>query len=294
MTAAGFVSIVVPTFNRRALLSDCLASLRGQDYPKDCYEIIVVDDGSTDGTAEMVTGFQDWKPPQVRYVYQKKAGPNAARNRGIALATGDPVCLVDDDVDPPAEWLAALVAGALRHPEAGAVGGPIRLRFEGRFPRFCGREPLVGEAEFDLGTEEQAVREVVSANMAVRRHAIEAVGLFDHTLPIYGDELEWLRRLNRAAIPVVYLPSASLCHRRIDLTLGRLIGKYFRRGANIVTFAHRAGESQQLTIPRAGCTLLLSLAHGLRRWCSMGLLMAVQQAGVLWGLMLACRKMRAP
>lgn len=280
-----FVSIVMPTYNRAGLMAESVGSLRRQEYPQDRFEIIVVDDGSSDATAIEGPRLEDSALPRVRYIRQERKGPNGARNAGLAVAQGDPVCLVDDDIEAPPGWLKALVAGALRHEEAGAVGGPIRLRFEGRSPRFCGREPLVGEAEFDLGQEERDVREVISANMAIRSWAVRKVGAFDESLPIYGDELEWLRRLNRAELPIMYIPSAPLWHRRVDLKLISMLRKYFRRGLHIVVFCRRVGETQDLSITRSVRALVLSLAHGLRRGCAMGLLMAGQQLGVIWGLL---------
>jgi GT2 family glycosyltransferase len=266
------------------MLGDCLASLRAQDYPPDRFEIIVVDDGSTDATPEVVKRFRDGHLPEVRAIHQGHKGPNAARNAGIAIARGDPICFVDDDVEAPSGWLRELVAGALRHPEAGAVGGPIRVRFEGKPPRFCGREPLVGEAELDLGDQERAVEEVISANMAVRGWALQKVGLFDESLPIYGDELEWERRLTRAGYSITYIPSAWLWHRRTgDLRFTTFLRRYVRRGTSSVAFARRAGE--EVSVRQVLRRISSSLAHAVRRRCSMGIFMMAQQIGVLWGLL---------
>jgi GT2 family glycosyltransferase len=281
-----FVSIVIPTWNRAVLLADCVAALKMQDYPRDRFEIIIVDDGSNDATPDLGRRLEDGSLPKVVYLRQERKGPNAARNKGISAACGDPICLVDDDVDTPRRWLKELVTGAYRHPEAGAVGGPIRLRLEGTTPRFCGREPLVGEAEFDLGSEERPVREVVSANMAVRVWALREVGLFDETLPIYGDELEWERRLTRAGRAILYIPAASLWHRRTapDLKLSKLLRKYLRRGTHYVVFARRVGELESLSVWVVLRKLVSSLAHAVRRRCTMGVLMVAQEIGVLWGM----------
>jgi GT2 family glycosyltransferase len=194
--------------------------------------------------------------------------------------------LVDDDVEAPPEWLRELVSGASRHPEAGAVGGPIRVRLEGKAPRFCGREPLVGEAELNLGSEERAVREVNSTNMAIRRKALREVGLFEPSLPLYGDELEWERRLVRAGHSIFYIPSAPLWHRRTqsDLRLMKLLKRYHRRGMGHLAFARRAGE--EVAVRSVLWWMLSSLAHAVRRRCTMGVLMTAQQCGTLWGLLL--------
>jgi glycosyltransferase involved in cell wall biosynthesis len=279
------VSAVIPTRNRARLLGDCVASLRAQDYPRDRFEIIVVDDGSTDETPAVVRRFLDQGSPSIRYLRQDHRGANAARNAGIATAKGDPICLVDDDVEAPPGWLRELVSGALRHPEAGAVGGPIRVRFEGKAPRFCGREALAGEAELNLGTEERAVREVNGTNMAIRRWALQAVGGFDPALPLYGDELEWERRLLRAGHFIFYIPSAPLWHRRTQADLGllKLVKRYHRRGMGHLAFARRTGE--EVAVRSVLWWLFSSLAHAVRRRCTMGILMTAQQVGTLWGLL---------
>src|SRR2546422_10200525 len=112
-----FVSVVVPTRNRAALLRHCLKSLIAQDFPSDHYEIIVIDDGSRDETTVVASEFaRRLIEPRVRMVSRPALGLNAARNRGIALARGELICLVDDDVDAPASWLSAMVGGVLRHP----------------------------------------------------------------------------------------------------------------------------------------------------------------------------------
>src|SRR5438034_6680027 len=123
--------VAVPTRNRAALLRDCLASLVNQNFPADRYEIIVVDDGSTDGTAAVVRQFQAVKQsPTVRYVLPEGRGLNAARNAGLQAARGDPIAFVDDDIEAPPSWLRAVVDGVDRHPEAHCLGGAIRLRLE--------------------------------------------------------------------------------------------------------------------------------------------------------------------
>lgn len=120
------VSVVIPTYNRRELLRRCLAAATHQDYAD--YEVIVVDDGSTDGTDAMVA--QTF--PRVHYVRQANRGPAAARNRGIDLANGTIVAFTDDDCEPPGDWLHQLVALFEQYPGVVAVGGvveaPARVR----------------------------------------------------------------------------------------------------------------------------------------------------------------------
>jgi glycosyltransferase involved in cell wall biosynthesis/SAM-dependent methyltransferase len=284
-TDVPFVSIVVPTRNRATRLAHCLRSLREQRYPKDRYEIVVVDDGSVDATAEIVERCAADQPPLVRYVPRPAGGVNAARNSGIAAATGDPICLVDDDQEMPPEWLPAIVDATLRYPEAGCVGGPVRLRFEAPPPRICEMESWSWEWSFDLGPAEHVVEHVTGGNLAMRRWALEVNGHFDASLSGLGDDVEWVRRLTKAKIPSVYIPSAWLWHRRTraDLRWTTLLRRRFRQGREWVTFARFNGESPALwplvwPIP-------FYLLHALRRRCFGAMMDVARKLGMAWGIL---------
>jgi GT2 family glycosyltransferase len=279
-----FVSVIIPTRNRARLAKETVDSLLAQDYPAERYEIIVVDDGSTDDTPALLSVFAEGGgTPNVKYIRRDPVSANAARNEGIRRAGGDPIVFVDDDIEAPTGWLQALVKATVRNPDAGCVGGKILLRLEGKPPRLCGREPF-GETELDLGDAEVEARAVWSANMAVSRAAIDEVGLFNEALRIAGDEEEWEMRLAAAGGRIIYTPDAWLWHRRTQEDLGfwRLIRVRFRRGRAQAKFAHMTGHSYQTrTQLRA---VVRSLAHAARCFCCGGLLAASVQAGRVWGV----------
>lgn len=266
------VSVVVPTANRAGYLEVALASLAEQDLDEP-YEVIVVDDGSTDETARVA------ERAGARLLrHDPPRGANAARNAGIEAAQADLVALVDDDVAAPPGWLRALVDGARRHPEAEAFGGPIRARLEGPAPRSCGRE-LPPITTLDLGPDDVEAELVWSANMLVRRSAIERVGPFDAALPTGGDEEDWLRRLRAAGGRVVYLAGAGLDHRRVgdDARLRSLMRSAYARGRNLRAYDRRRGEAPSLGRELrvlAGCGW-----HTVRRRCPQGLVMGAHSAG---------------
>jgi glycosyltransferase involved in cell wall biosynthesis len=268
------VSVVVPTRNRARYLEVTLASLAEQDLDEP-YEVVVVDEASSDGTRDVA------ERATARYVRDDPPrGPNGARNAGIEAARADLVALVDDDVRAPTGWLRAVVEGARRHPEADAYGGPIRARLEGPAPRGCGREdaPIT---TLDLGGEDREVDLVWSANMALRRRALERAGPFDESFPTGGDEEEWLRRLAAAGGRVVYLASAALDHRREgdDARLRALMRGAYRRGRNMRAYDERRraapGLGRELRV-LAGCGW-----HTVRRACPQGLVMGAHSAGRL-------------
>jgi len=233
----------------------------------------VVDDGSRDATPSVAGR------PGVRYIrHDPPRGVNAARNEGARNAEADLIALVDDDVRAPRGWLRALVQGAREHPDAEAFGGPIRARFEGPAPRSCGRE-LPPITTLDLGREDRETELVWSANMLVRRGALERVGEFDESLPTGGDEEEWLRRLRANGGRVMYLAKAGLDHRRTgdDARLRNLMRSAYRRGRNLRAYDARRGVAPPLGRELrvlAGCGW-----HTLRRACPQGLVMGAHSAG---------------
>ena len=118
-----FVSVVVPTYNRKDALKDCLDSLFNQSYPPETYEVIVIDDGSTDGTKEFLRGYSQ-RIPRLKYFTQSNKGPAAARNLGIRNSSGEIVCFTDDDCIADKEWIKNLVK-AYADDKVGCVGGKI-------------------------------------------------------------------------------------------------------------------------------------------------------------------------
>jgi len=268
------VTVVVPTSNRAGYLEVTLASLAAQQIDRE-YEVIAVDDGSRDRTPAVIAaaGIRSLRRDEPR-------GPNAARNAGIDMAEADLIAMVDDDVYAPPGWLAAMVAGAERHPGADAYGGPIRARLEGPAPRACGREePPITSLE--LGPRDRDVEFVWSANMAIRRAAFERVGAFDERFSTGGDEEDWLRRLRAAGGRVMYLAAAGLDHRRAgdDARLRSLMRSAYRRGRNMRAYDHMRGSDPALGRELrvlAGCGW-----HTVRRACPQGLVMGAHSAGRL-------------
>jgi GT2 family glycosyltransferase len=266
------VSVVVPTRGRAGYLEVALASLRAQDV-EEPYDLLVVDDGARDGTAEVAA-----RLGARLLALDPPGGLNAARNAGARAAGAELVAFVDDDVEAPRGWLRALLAGARRHPDAGALGGPIRARLEGAVPHGCGREePPV--TTLDLGPEDREAELVFGANMLVRRSALERVGWFDEGIAGGGDEEEWLERLRAAGGRVVYVARAGLDHRRCgeDVRLRALVRGAYTRGRAVRRFDRRRGIQPGLTGELrvlAGCAW-----HTVRRGCPYGIVMGAHSLG---------------
>jgi glycosyltransferase involved in cell wall biosynthesis len=267
------VTVVVPTRGRAAYLEVTLHSLLRQ-RTRTPHEILVVDDGATDGTRDVAARVG------VRCLsHERPRGLNAARNTGIRESRSPLLAFVDDDVEAPPGWLDALVAGAERHAYAEAFGGPIRARLEGPTPRRCGREdpPIT---TLDLGSADREAEMVWGANFAVRRFALERIGPFDERIVRpHGDEEEWLERLRTAGGRIVYLAQAGLDHRRAgrDARLGPLARAAYARGR-----AARASDARRRRAPgvRQELRVLVGCGwHTVRRACPQGVIMGAHSAG---------------
>ncbi len=238
-------------------------------------ELIVINDGGDPATNSVARrhGCQVIQLDSPR-------GLNAGRNAGIAAARSDLIVLVDDDVEAPAGWLAAMLAGAHGAPEADVLGGPIHGRLEGGGPRSCGREgpPIT---TLDLGPVDRDTDLVWGANMAIRRRAVARVGHFDEALLGRGDEEEWERRYTAAGGVVRYVAAAGLDHRRTreDATVRILAGAAYGHGRAARRHDARRGAAPTLTAELrtlAGCCW-----HILRRRCAMGIVLVAHSAGRL-------------
>lgn len=267
-------SIVIPTRARAGYLRVTLDSIAPQAAQAGA-EVLVVQDGPDPDTESVV------RRHGVRLIsLAQPAGANAARNAGAGAALAELVVFVDDDVQAPGGWLAALLAGAAARPDRDVFGGPIRPLLEGGGPRACGREPPPITA-LDLGPSDRDVALVWSANMAIRRRALHRVGPFDEAIAGRGEEEDWQRRYTAAGGRIRYLAQAGLVHRRTaaDARLRGLVPAAFALGRSARRYDLRKREApsprQELRV-LAGC-----LWHTGRRRCAYGIVMAAHAAGRL-------------
>src|SRR2546422_6195995 len=131
------ISLVIPTHNRASRLERAIYSARSLDYPPDQYEIIIVDNASTDETPRLVRRFQCGHGAQkLHYVYEPQLGLHNARHAGARAAHGDVLVFTDDDATFNTGWLQAYATAFVEHPEMAAAGGPLRPVWEGAPPQW--------------------------------------------------------------------------------------------------------------------------------------------------------------
>jgi GT2 family glycosyltransferase len=197
------VSVVVCSYNGGRTLDQCLKSLERLDYPD--YEVIVVDDGSTDDTQDVLACF-----PCVRVIRQGNMGLSVARNVGLAAATGEMVAYTDSDCFADPDWLTHLVQQLQRSGAAG-VGGPNLAPEDGWLAACVAASP--GQPTHVLESD-QVAEHVPGCNMAFRREALLAINGFDPVYRKAGDDVDLCWRLQQAGMWITFAPGAFVWHRR--------------------------------------------------------------------------------
>ena len=203
-----FVSVVVAAYNCEAVVGRCIEHLLALDYPG--YEIIVVDNASTDGTREVAAGYG------VTLLDETRRGWPAARNRAWHLSKAPLVANIDSDCFAEPTWLRELVAALLADPEAGCAVGRTKVE-EGTTlaERFYAKCDPFNIEKYVHGTARAAGRQCPwgGGNNVIRREVIEAVGGYDAVAYTSGADREFHRRFEEATgLRTVYAPEAVIWH----------------------------------------------------------------------------------
>jgi glycosyltransferase involved in cell wall biosynthesis len=213
-----FLSVVIPTYNRLPILQKCLSALERQTVaaPITGYEIVLVDDGSTDATVSWLQQ-QAHQLPHVRLICQDHGGPAEGRNRGVEAARGDVIVFIDSDLVVSDGFLQAHAQTLTR---AWQKGGD-RLCFT--------YGAVINTADFDNPTAERhKLRDwsgayFATGNVAIDRLVLEQAGLFDTSFRLYGwEDLELGERLRQLGVRLVRCPQAVGYHWHPPLSLEQL------------------------------------------------------------------------
>ncbi|MDF5732413.1 MAG: glycosyltransferase [Rhizonema sp. PD38] len=226
-----FFSIVIPTYNRKPILEKCLLALEMQSVQG--YEVVLVDDGSTDGTLEWLKENKT-EFPHVRVFNQNHNGPAVARNLGVEQALGDTIIFIDSDLVVTENFLQA-------HTDA-LLQGQKTLGSD----RFFTYGAVINTCNFDNPTSEPYKLTDFSAaffatgNVAIPKHWLEKAGLFDISFQLYGwEDLELGVRLKKLGLQLIKCPAAVGYHWHPPFNLEqipRLIDREIQRGRMGVLF----------------------------------------------------------
>jgi glycosyltransferase involved in cell wall biosynthesis len=213
-----FFSVVIPTYNRKPILEKCLLALETQDFGDlvSGYEVILVDDGSTDGTLEWLAADSEMLP-HLRSLSQSHQGPAAARNLGVEHAQGDTIVFIDSDLVVTKDFLQA-------HAEALTAGYK-------ESDRLFTYGSVINTCNFDHPTTEPykitdfSAAYFATGNVAIARHWLIEAGLFDTQFQLYGwEDLELGVRLKKLGLKLIKCPAALGYHWHPPFNLTQIPG----------------------------------------------------------------------
>lgn len=275
-------SVIIGTYNRRTMILTTLASLRKQTFPYKYFEIIVIDNGSADGTFEAVQTYIDmpykkqgeevWR---VQCLHEARNGLNYARKTGLAVATGEIVVFLDDDTIVEPHFLEQL---HLAYTETGgdAVGGRVEIYWEAPRPYWLTDDFLAMLGyfmPFRTRTKLTAALHFSSSCFSIKREVFYKVGGFSHllskrlTMPISAEVANLCQRLHRAGYTLWYEPGACVGHRVSQARLKRafFIGRAYWQGraeilASYTDLVYRNDVAASYTLSAALHSILSELA----------------------------------
>jgi glycosyltransferase involved in cell wall biosynthesis len=230
------VSVVISTYNRSHLLAGALSALMSQTGDV-TYEVLVIDNNSSDPTRKVVQDLAAEDPGRLKYFFEPKQGISYGRNTGIAHAKAQIIAFTDDDVRVPRDWVSQIKAGFEANTDIDFLGGKVVPRWPVEPPPWLTKAnwaPLAlldyGESPFFVDSETQVC--LIGANFAFQRRAFDKVGLFKTDFQRVKDGIgsledhEMLLRLWRANSRGLYLPELVVT---AEIETSRLEKQYHRR-----------------------------------------------------------------
>jgi GT2 family glycosyltransferase len=309
------ISAVICTHNREDYLRKALASLAAQSLPPAAFEVLVVDNASTDGTARAAEEAAA-RAPNVRYLRENRLGLSYARNAGADAARAPYLAYLDDDARAAPDWLERLLhvfEGS--HPAPACVGGRVWLDWDGQAPPWLPARYYSLYTFVDHGGDDRPLGEreyVVGANLAFRRDALREAGGFDPNLGrkgsvlLSGEESAVVGKLRARGLPVWYAGTAAVWHAVPPARRRRawLWSRMFWDGASQPLIDSGAGRPRTHYLRQGYLDLRRIASFALRGWLAPGggrerrlesLLAIVQRAGRLrTHLLLAAGRGAAP
>jgi len=224
MRTQPYCSVIVPTYRRPAKLTECLAALACLDYPRDCFEVIVVNDGGNSPLAPLINAFVDRL--DITLLIQANAGPAAARNTGVAQARGELLVFTDDDCKPEASWLRHFAERFASNPDR-AFGG-LTINALRNNPYSIASQLVIDVGYAQNNSEADNAHFFTSNNLALPAEGLRAVGGFDPNFKTSEDRdlcSRWIAKGRR----MTYVPEAIVYHEH-DLTFWSFCRQQFAYG----------------------------------------------------------------
>src|SRR5712691_11211100 len=287
------ISILIASYNRSSSLLKFLHELTRQVVPQGLdWEVLIVDNNSTDGTGKAVAPFVQENPHRFRYFLETRQGKSAALNTGIKESRGEILAFTDDDCLPNPDWLSSIVEEFSADPSLGAIGGRFELYNKQDKPvsiRTCTQRTLIS-------TPNQLFSLLIGCNMAVHRRVCERVQEFDTSLGPGNrtralEDMDFLYRIYKQGFKMVYSPTVLVFHnhgRRSEADVQSLTRNYLiGRGAFYCKHILRGDRD----ILKISYWEVSSLTKGLLRELFRGHKM-YQERRLLWALLVgACYRL---
>jgi glycosyltransferase involved in cell wall biosynthesis len=218
------ISVIVPTYNRKATLRRCLEALAAQTLPADEFEVIVVDDGSTDDTQEFLRKLQT--PFRLTRLEQKNQGAGAARKLAVEQARGEYLLLINDDTIAFPDLLQEhLQVQRMHHKSCFAVLGTFEYERAARrraLTQFLSTDPFMFPQKNMHAEWYYGHTHFITCNLSVRRDAVLACGSFDPAFRL-GEDTELGLRMASGGSKVVYHPQARAWHDHLEINIGDMV-----------------------------------------------------------------------
>ena len=205
MTSNVKVSVIVPVWNDERRVVKCINALKHQQFVPEAYEIIIIDNGSTDRTFEEIQGIEG-----ITVLQELKPGSYAARNKGLSVAKGHYVAFTDSDCVPDKNWLASLIECAETQRDIGVVAGDVSFFKDDA--EIIDDASLAYESFFSMNQEDYARKGVcITANWLSKKATLLELGGFNAKLKSGGDH-EMAKRLTNNGLSVVFCKQAVVAH----------------------------------------------------------------------------------
>ena len=226
-----FFSVIIPTYNRPERLADCLKAIALLDYPRDLFEVIVVDDGSKTSLDSTIAPLKD--KITIKLLRQENAGPAAARNKGAAIAQGEFLAFTDDDCRPSADWLTQFAAGFANEPSA-MIGGKTINALDNN-PFSTASQKLIDYLYEYYNPAKGKDAFFASNNIAMPAANFKALNGFDVSFPLAAaEDRDFCDRWN-LKYPMLYVPQAQVNHYH-KLSLASFWRQHFGYGRGAFCF----------------------------------------------------------
>jgi glycosyltransferase involved in cell wall biosynthesis len=231
------VSVIIPTYNRAAGVRRAIQSVLFQTAPPDSYEILVVDNNSTDGTADVIDALSREHPGRLRRILETRQGVAYARQAGIDAAGASVLAFFDDDVYVSPDWIETITRTFRERKDIEVVGGKVLPEWTTPPPRWLTRAHWSPLALQDFGDRPELMsienpRALISANLACRHEVFSRLGGFSPHLQRVKDGIgsleddEWIRRLWKSGGRGLYVPELVAY---TEVPESRLTPSYHRR-----------------------------------------------------------------